>query len=65
MGAESSVYPTATGHSVVRGFWTSYLGYHTYLHFPLNDEYAWGAGTRQDFQGGYMTWDPANGVIVH
>ena len=22
-------------------------------------------GTRQDFQGGYMTWDPSNGVVVH
>jgi hypothetical protein len=54
-----------TGKSVIRGFWSVYLNYHTYLRFPLTDEYAWGAGTRQDFQGGYMTWDPTNGVVVH
>jgi hypothetical protein len=54
-----------TGRSVIRGFWSVYLNYHTYLRFPVTDEYAWGAGTRQDFQGGYMTWDPANGVVVH
>jgi hypothetical protein len=55
-----------TGHRVIHGFWTAYLqgSNHTHLRFPLNDEYAWGSGTRQDFQGGYMTWDPVNGVRV-
>jgi len=55
-----------TGHRVAMGFWQTYLqGYHTYLRFPTSDEYGFGSGTRQDFQGGYMTWDPTNGVIVH
>ena len=56
-----------TGHRVAMGFWQTYLqgGNHSYLRFPTTDEYGYGAGTRQDFQGGYMTWDPTNGVIVH
>jgi hypothetical protein len=55
-----------TGHRVGMGFWSTYLqGYHGYLRFPTSEEYGYGSGTRQDFQGGYMTWDPANGVIVH
>ena len=56
-----------TGHRVAMGFWQTYLqgGNHSYLRFPTSDEYGYGAGTRQDFQGGYMTWDPTNGVIVH
>jgi hypothetical protein len=55
-----------TGHRVQMGFWTTYLegDNHTRLRFPTTDEYSWGSGTRQDFQGGYMTWDLANGVQV-
>jgi hypothetical protein len=55
-----------TGYRVQMGFWQTYLqgGNHHYLRFPVNDEYGWGGGTRQDFQGGYMTWDPANGVRI-
>ena len=55
-----------TGHRVQMGFWTTYLqgGNHTYLRFPITEEYGWGGGTRQDFQGGYMTWDSVNGVRV-
>jgi len=55
-----------TGHRVAMGFWTTYLqgGNHSHLRFPTSDEYGYGSGTRQDFQGGYMTWDPANGVLV-
>ena len=32
---------------------------------PTADEYGYGAGTRQGFQGSYMTWDPTNDAIVH
>lgn len=55
-----------TGFRVALGFWQSYLdcGTHAALRFPLSGEYAYGAGTRQDFQGGYLTWDPAAGVTV-
>lgn len=55
-----------TGHRVAHGFWTTYLqgSNHTRLKFPTSEEYAYGSGTRQDFQGGYMTWDPVNGVRV-
>ena len=56
-----------TGHRVAMGFWQTYLqgSNHTYLRFPTSDEYGYGSGTRQDFQGGYLTWDPTNGVVVH
>jgi hypothetical protein len=55
-----------TGYRVQMGFWQTYLqgNNHHHLRFPVNDEYGWGGGTRQDFQGGYMTWDPVNGVRV-
>jgi hypothetical protein len=56
-----------TGHRVAGGFWQAYLqgSNHPFLRFPISEEYSWGAGTRQDFQTGYMTWDPANGVQAH
>jgi hypothetical protein len=55
-----------TGYRVQMGFWETYLqgSNHTHLRFPTSDEFPFGAGTRQNFQGGYMTWDPANGVQV-
>jgi hypothetical protein len=55
-----------TGHRVAQGFWTAYLqgSNHTRLRFPTTEEYGYAGGTRQDFQGGYMTWDPTNGVRV-
>lgn len=55
-----------TGYRVQSGFWQTYLqgSNHTYLRFPTSDEFAFGSGTRQNFQGGYMTWDPVNGVRV-
>lgn len=55
-----------TGFRVQMGFWQTYLqgNNHTRLRFPTSDEYSFAGGTRQDFQGGYMTWDPINGVRV-
>ncbi|MGE5672496.1 MAG: LGFP repeat-containing protein [Mycobacterium leprae] len=52
---------------VDQGFWTTYLSgsNHTYLKFPTSDAYAYNGGTRQDFQGGYLTWDSTNGIVVH
>lgn len=54
-------------YAVVLGFRQTYLSgnNHTVLKFPTSNEYAWNGGTRQDFQGGYMTWDAVNGVVVH
>lgn len=56
-----------TGHRVQAGFWTTYLSgtNHAMLKFPIDDEYGYKIGTRQDFQGGYMTWDPINNVRVY
>ena len=54
-----------TGFRVAQGFWKTYLaGNHTRLKFPTSGEYAIAGGTRQDFQGGYLTWDAKNGVRV-
>jgi hypothetical protein len=55
-----------TGFRVAMGFWQAYLqgDNHLQLRFPVSGEYGYGAGTRQDFQGGYMTWAPADGVTV-
>ncbi|REE66993.1 hypothetical protein A8990_1452 [Paenibacillus taihuensis] len=64
----SCIMTSASGTFQVRsGFWETYLqgSNHSYLQFPTGDEFAYGAGTRQNFQGGYLTWDPTNGVVVH
>ncbi len=34
------------------------------LGLPTSDEYAYGAGRRSDFQGGYIYWDAATGAHV-
>jgi uncharacterized protein with LGFP repeats len=34
------------------------------LKFPVSDEFGYGGGTRQNFEGGYMTWTAAQGVRV-
>jgi hypothetical protein len=49
------------------GFRTAYLSgsNHSTCEFPTDNAYSYGSGTRQDFQGCYMTWDPTNGVVVH
>ncbi len=56
-----------TGHRVQASFRTMYLSgtNHTLLKFPTSDEYGYNSGTRQDFQGGYMTWDSIHNVVVH
>ena len=55
-----------TGFRVQMGFWQTYLqgDNHSRLRFPSSDEYSHAGGTRQDFQGGYMTWTPSAGVQV-
>ena len=49
------------------GLWDFYLAHGGMGNFgpARNDEYAWGSGTRQDFLGHYLTWDPTNGVVQH
>lgn len=55
-----------TGYRVQLGFWRKYLeeSNHTKLKFPKSDEFPFNGGVRQNFQGGYMTWDPVNDVRV-
>jgi len=33
--------------------------------FPLNNEFAYSGGTRQDFARGFLTWDVVNQVVWH
>jgi uncharacterized protein with LGFP repeats len=41
--------------------WAS-LGYQaSCLGLPVSDEYPSGGGSRSDFEGGYVTWTPADG----
>lgn len=51
----------------VHGLWSFYLAHGGIGHYGAakNDEYAFGSGTRQDFQVHYLTWDPTNGVVEH
>ena len=65
-GRNAIMSSSAGTFQVRNGFWTTYLqgSNHTRLQFPTSDEFASGSGTRQNFQGGYMLWDPANGVRV-
>ncbi|MBI2011506.1 hypothetical protein HYS91_01935 [Candidatus Daviesbacteria bacterium] len=55
-----------TGYRVQLGFWSEYLqnNNHNKLRFPTSDEFSSGLGVRQNFQGGYMTWNPITGVNV-
>jgi len=65
---DSIIMTSSSGtFAIILGFRETYLSgnNHHILRFPVSDEYGWGSGTRQDFQGGYMTWDPYNGVVVH
>lgn len=64
-----SIGPNAifdTGYRVAMDFWKTYLqgNNHSILRFPTSGEFAYQGGTRQNFQGGYMTWDPVNNVRV-
>jgi hypothetical protein len=49
------------------GFWDTYKnlgGPYSALKFPTSDEFGYNGGTRQNFEGGYMTWTSAQGVQV-
>lgn len=49
------------------GFWDTYKnlgGPYSALKFPTSDEFGFNGGSRQNFEGGYMTWTAAQGVRV-
>jgi hypothetical protein len=47
------------------GIWTSYVNNSGVISFgyPTSNEYAFGSGTRQDFQEGNITWTPTAGIV--
>ena len=51
----------------LHGLWSYYNtnGSGNMFGFAVDNEYAFGNGTRQDFSQGYMTWDPVNQIIWH
>ncbi len=54
-----------SAYNVRNGFWQHYKslgGPHSFLRFPTSDEYGVSGGARQDFEGGYLLWDSANGT---
>jgi uncharacterized protein with LGFP repeats len=65
-----SIYytPTTGAHEVyglIRDAWAS-QGYETgALGYPVSGEYDVPGGRRNNFQGGYIVWRPADGAIIH
>ncbi|MGZ4629145.1 N-acetylmuramoyl-L-alanine amidase [Oryzihumus sp.] len=64
----SAWWIAATGaHRTANGIGWNYAhvgGPASALKFPTSEEYATATGTRQDFQGGHITWDRASGQIA-
>ncbi len=63
MSSADGTYEVNDVHGLL-DFYLSYDGLHLYG-YPVNDEYDFDDGSRQDFQNGYLTWDPVNGVVGH
>ena len=63
----SIYYSVASGTHMIQGEikkrWAALGWERSYLRYPTSDEYAYGAGFRSDFQGGYITWTAAQGPI--
>jgi len=51
----------------VHGLWSYYQTNNgpAAFGYVLDNEFAYGSGTRQDFQHGYLTWDPINNILWH
>jgi uncharacterized protein with LGFP repeats/L,D-peptidoglycan transpeptidase YkuD (ErfK/YbiS/YcfS/YnhG family) len=62
------VWNPATGAQIVTGgirwAWISQGSEHGELGYPTTDEYVTEDGAAQDFQGGRITWTPAEGTMV-
>ena len=67
-GWYASIYftPSTGAHNVqgeIRKRWVALGWEKSYLRYPTSDEYAYGAGWRSDFQGGYITYTSAQGAV--
>ena len=67
-GWYASIYytPGTGAHNVqgeIRKRWVALGWEKSYLKYPTSDEYVYGAGWRNDFQGGYITYTSAQGAI--
>ena len=67
-GWYASIYftPSTGAHNVqgeIRKRWVALGWERSYLRYPTSDEYAYGAGWRSDFQGGYITYTGAQGAV--
>jgi hypothetical protein len=51
----------------IHGLWDFYQSHDgiTAHGYPKSEEYVFESGTRQDFETGYLTWDPIHGVQEH
>jgi uncharacterized protein with LGFP repeats len=52
-------------HGAIRDKWAALGWEHGTLKLPTGDETAITGGRRSNFQGGYITWTPAGGAVVH
>ena len=46
-------------------FRAAVLANHSALEFPLTDSFSTGSGERQNFEGGYVTWNATEGTQIH
>ena len=64
----SIYWSSPTGaHSVTGGIrtrWRALGAERSYLGFPKTDEFSTATGSRQNYQGGYITWNRSTGKIV-
>jgi peptidoglycan/xylan/chitin deacetylase (PgdA/CDA1 family) len=52
-------------HGAIRDTWAALGWEHGALGLPTSDEFAITGGRQSDFQGGYITWTPTGGAVVH
>src|SRR5664280_1380267 len=52
-------------HGAIRDTWATLGWEHGALGLPTSDEFAITGGRQSDFQGGYITWTPTGGAVVH
>ena len=52
-------------HGAIRDTWAALGWEHGALGLPTSDEFAITGGRQSDFQGGYISWTPTGGAVVH
>lgn len=64
MVCNSSKIDPQQAYSVRGDFYAALLNNYATLEFPLSDQFSTGTGLKQYFEGGYLTWTEASGVVM-